>query len=144
MIVILGEASRAVSAKVGVNVAKEKEPVRVSSFQRALEQAMGEGREVGNPDDPSNERFPALVQWLTTIYVNRDEMKQPATLTIKATPGGYIVSVNDRDLAIGVDAFINDLSTCLEAIESALNDPNASTRAYANKEPILRKRKRRN
>jgi len=125
-------------------VAKDKEPQRVSSFQRALEQAMGDGREVGNPEDPSNERFPALVQWLTTIYVNRDEMKAPATLTIKATPGGYLVSVNDRDFSMAVDTFITNLSTALEAMEVALNDPNASTRAYANREPTLRKRKKRN
>jgi len=125
-------------------MAREKEQQRLSAFDRALQQAMGEGREVGNPDDPSNERYPELVRWLTTIYIGRDEMKQPATLAVKAAPGGYIVSISDRDLSLAIDTFIVNLSDALEAIEAALNDPNATTRAWANKEPTLRKRKRRN
>jgi len=124
-------------------MAKEKEQQRLSPLDRAIQQAMGEGRIVGNPDDPAKDRWPELWRWMTQIYVGRDEMKQPATLSIKAAPGGVVISLSDRDLCIAVDAFVANLEDALDALEASLNSATPSTRAWNNREPTLRKRKHR-
>jgi len=124
-------------------MAREKEPTKVSPLDRAIQQAMGEGRIVGNPDDPAQTRWPELWRWMTTIYLGRDEMKQPATLSVKAAPGGVVISLTDRDLGVTVDAATANLEDALDALEASLNSDTPSMRAWTNKEPTLRKRKRR-
>lgn len=123
-------------------MAKKDEQVRISPLDRAIQQAMGEGRVVGNADDPAKERWPELWRWLTTIYIGRDEMKQPPSLTIKAAPGGVVISLTDRDLGISVDAFVGHLEDAIDALEQALNSDTPTIRAWSNKEPSLRKRRK--
>lgn len=123
-------------------MAKKDEQVRISPLDRAIQQAMGEGRVVGNADDPAKERWPELWRWLTTIYIGRDEMKQPPSITIKAAPGGVVISLTDRDLGISVDAFVGHLEDAIDALEQALNSDTPTIRAWSNKEPSLRKRRK--
>jgi len=124
-------------------MAKEKEQ-RLSPLDRAIQQAMGEGRVVGNPEDPAKDRWPELWRWLTTIYVGRDEMKQPPSISIKAAPGGVVISLTDRDLGITVDAFVAHLEDAIDALEASLNSETPTMRAWSNKEPTLRKRRKQN
>jgi len=124
-------------------MAREK-PEKVSPLDRAIQQAMGEGRVVGDPDDPAKDRWPELWRWLTTIYVGRDDMKQPPSISIRAAPGGVVISLTDRDLGITVDAATAHLEDALDALEASLNSATPSMRAWSNKEPTLRKRKHRN
>lgn len=123
---------------------KKEEQARLSHLDRVIQQAMGEGRVVGCDDDPAKERWPALWEWLTKIYVGRDDMKQPPSLSIRAAPGGIAISLTDRDLGVTVDAACAHLGDALDALEHALQNPNPSMRAWTNKEPKLRKRQRRN
>lgn len=118
-------------------------PERVSPLDRAIEQAMGEGREVGNPDDPAIVRWPQLWRWMTTIYVGRDNLKTPATLTVKAAPGCITVTLTDRDLGVSVDAASATLEGVFDALEAALTSDTPQIRSWSNKEPTLRKRRQR-
>jgi len=124
-------------------MAKEKQSEHVSPLDRAIQQAMGEGRIVGSEDDPAKERWPELWRWMVTIYVGRDDMKQPATITIRAAPGGIVISLTDRDLGVTVDAATAHLEDALDALEQSLTSKTPSMRAWSNKEPTLRKRKHR-
>lgn len=123
---------------------KDKQPEKVSHLDKVIQQAMGEGREVGAADDPARERWPQLWEWLTRIYVGRDDMKQPATITIACAPGGVSVRLSDRDLGVSVETATAHLEDALDSLEVALNNPNPSIKAWGNKEPKLRKRQRRN
>lgn len=69
-------------------------------------------------------------------------MKQPPSITIKAAPGGVVISLTDRDLGISVDAFVGHLEDAIDALEQALNSDTPTIRAWSNKEPSLRKRRK--
>jgi hypothetical protein len=117
-----------------------KEP-KVSALDRAIQQAMGEGRHLGLEADPARERYPALWEWLSRIYVGRDQIKQPATLTIRLGPEGCLVTLTDRDLCVSMDASCASLTTALDAMEAALQAPNPALRNWGKKEPQLRRRR---
>ena len=125
-------------------MAKKEQGERVSHLDKVIQQAMGEGREVGCADDPARERWPALWEWLTRIYVGRDDMKQPASITINAAPGGIMIRISDRDLGVSVSAATAHLGDALDAIEAALGSDTPAITSWGNKEPKLRKRQRRN
>lgn len=124
-------------------MAKKEDSGKLSHLDRVIQMAMGEGRVVGTADDPAAQRWPELWRWLTTIYIGRDDMKQPPSITIRAAPGGIMVSLTDRDLGVTVDAATAHLADALDALELALSSDNPSMRAWSNKEPTLRKRKHR-
>lgn len=123
-------------------MAKDKE--KLSSLDRAILQAMGEGRVFGNQNDPAHEIFPELWGWLTRCYVGKDKIKQPATLSVSAVAGGFNVRISDRDLGVGVQVIVTELQQCFAALEQALADPSHPFQNWGKKEPHLRKRKNEN
>ncbi len=120
-------------------MAKNEKPL--SSMDRAILQAMGEGREVGCADDPAKDRWPTLWEWMTKIYAGREHMMQPATLTIRMVSGGVAVSCANRDLATSISATTPHLIDALDAIETALANPLTPMAQWGRKEPQLRKRR---
>lgn len=125
------------ASDAGSNGAERK----LSSLDRALLQAAGEGQKFGREDDPARERFPNLWQWLTTVYVGRDNLKQPATLTVRAGPEGFIATLTDRDLAVAVDASSPQLQGLFAEIERLLASETPPIRTWGKREPNLRRRK---
>ena len=120
-------------------MAKDKE--KLSSLDRAIMQAMGEGRVFGSVEDPAHEVFPELWQWLTRCYVGKDRVKQPAAIGISAVAGGFNVRISDRDLGVGIQVVVTKLQDAFSALEQALGDPNHPLANWGKKEPYLRKRK---
>ena len=114
---------------------------KLSALDRAVEQAIGDGREVGNPEDPAKERWPELWQWLTRIYVGKDKLVTPASLSIRMVTGGVAVSCSHRDLAVAVSCTTPLLADVLDAIEKALADPSTPLASWGRKEPTTRTRK---
>lgn len=121
----------------------KKEKKQLSSLERVIEQAMGENRIVGRPDDPAVAKLPELWRWLSTIYVGRDKMKAPATLTITLQPDGCAAKIVDKDMGCTVNVSCAYLTDILEACESALNMPNLPVTIWGKKEPNLRTRRKR-
>jgi hypothetical protein len=119
-------------------MAKEK---RVSSLDKVILQAMGEGKTVGSQDDPAREKWPELWEWLSRIYVGHDKIKQPATLFITLGPGGVMARLNDRDLSYSVGASCQNLVDVFDAIEAQLNTANSNVGSWGKKDPNVRKRK---
>ncbi len=115
---------------------------QLSALDRAIQQAMGEGREVGHADDPARERWPNLWAWLTQVEVGKDYIVQPASLSISMVVGGVQVSVSNRDLAISARATTRNLGDALDAIEAVCSDPSAIMSSWGRKEPTLRKRRK--
>lgn len=113
----------------------------VSAFDRAVQSAIGDDRPLGNPADPARERYPELWRWLSTVYVGKDRLKQPATLTIRLGPGGVLASLTDRDLCITVEVSVPELADTLAQVEAQLTAGNPVIRSWGNKEPQLRKRR---
>jgi hypothetical protein len=120
-------------------MAKQERPV--SALDRAIQQAMGEGREVGCLDDPAKEKWPELWQWMTKMYTGRDYIIQPASLSIRAVSGGIAVSVSSRDLASSIATTTPHLVDALDAIERALSNPATPIAMWGRKEPQMRKRR---
>jgi len=114
---------------------------KLSALDRALLQAVGEGQHFGRKDDPAREKFPNLWAWLTTIYVGRDHLKQPATLTVRLGPEGVIASLTDRDLCVSLDASSGTLEGIFAEVERLLSSDTPPIRVWGKKEPQLRKRK---
>jgi hypothetical protein len=102
---------------------------------------MGECKEIGSADDPARERYPQLWSWLATIYVGRDQLKNPAYLTVRLGPGGVTASLIDRDLSVLVEVSAGNLDDVLPALESALASDRPPLKSWGKKEPHLRKRR---
>lgn len=113
---------------------------RVSALDRAVQTAMGEGREVGRDDDPARDVFPQLWDWLSRIYVGTNHVRQPATLTITLGPEGVLINLTDRDLGVSCGAVCPHLQDAFAAMESALTADVPAIRSWGKKEPRLRKR----
>lgn len=114
---------------------------KLSSLERAVQQAIGDGRQIGSPEDPARERYPQLWAWLSTLYVGRDSLKNPAYLSIKLGPEGVTAALIDRDLCTAVEIATANLDDVLPALEAALAGPCPPLKSWGRKEPHLRKRR---
>jgi len=123
--------------------ASKKDKRRLSSLERVIEQAMGENRSVGRPDDPAAQQWPELWKWLSTIYVGRDKMKSPATLTITLQPDGVAAKIVDKDMGCTVNVACAHLTNILQECETALNRDDLPVTIWGKKEPTLRTRRKR-
>src|SRR5262249_23706090 len=113
----------------------------MSALDRQIQQALGEGKVLGNDDDPAREKLPALWDWLSRGYVGPGHVKQPAHVTIRLAQGGVMATVTDRDLCVSVDVATPYLTDILAAMDRALANPSTPLRTWGKKEPNLRKRK---
>lgn len=120
-------------------MAKEKP---LSALERTIQTAMGEGRSVGQEDDPCREQYPALWEWLTTIYCGRDYIKQPASLTIALIPSGVSAKLVDRDLCTTVEISCKHLADVFATLNENLVSGNPAIKNWGKREPGLRKRKK--
>jgi len=114
---------------------------QLSAVDRAIAQALGDGLVLGREDDPAAKEFPQTWEWLRKVYVGKDRLKTPATLTIRLTPGGCLITLNDRDLAVAIDAACEHLGQALAALEAQLTGASTHVRTYGRREPSLRRRK---
>jgi len=120
-------------------IARKKDR-KLSAMDRVILQAMGEDRHVGKEDDPAKQQWPQLWEWLSTIYVGRDKIKQPAVLTITLGPEGVLCRLTDRDLAVSVNVSTAHLADVFPAIEAVLNAPDIPVQSWGKREPKLRTR----
>lgn len=123
----------------GLSVAESDK--KLSALDRLIQEAMGAGKTFGREDDPARKKYPEVWRWLSTCYLGRDHIKQPATLSIRLGPEGVLASLVDRDLAVSVEVTCAGLGDVLAALETALTGPNPPVRSYGRKEPHLRRRK---
>lgn len=113
---------------------------KLSALDRAVQTAMGEGRAVGNDEDPARKKYPALWEWLSRIYIGIGHVRQPATVSVTLGPCGVLVSVSDKDLGVSCGAVCPNLDEAFQALEDALSAEVAPIRSWGKKEPRLRKR----
>jgi len=118
-----------------------KKDRQLGFVERLVQQSIGDGRSFGADDDPARERWPAIWQFLSQVYVGRDRLRTPGRLTIQLGPGGVLVTLTDPDLSAALGASCANLGDALDAIETAAADPKAPWRSFGKKEPHLRKRK---
>ncbi len=114
---------------------------QLSALEKAVAQAIGDSRALGNPSDPAIAKYPQLWAWLSTVYVGRDCIKSPAYLTIRLGVDGVVISLVDRDLCTTVEVSAGCLEDALPAIETALCSTNPPLKSWGRKEPRLRKRR---
>ncbi len=114
---------------------------KLTAMERAVLHAMGENKVLGNAEDPAKQRYPNLWEWMSVVYVGRDRIKTPASLSIRLGPEGVLATLTDRDLAVSVDAVSPTLEGILAAIEKQLADNPASIKSWGKKEANMRKRK---
>lgn len=113
----------------------------LSAFERAVASAIGDERPLGCSNDPAQQSYPLLWQWLSTSYVGKDKIKTPAVLTVRLGPGGVLASLTDRDLAVTVEVCCAHLDNVLQETESQLGSSNPIIRSWGRKEPQLRRRR---
>jgi len=121
-----------------------KKEKALSAMDKVILTAMGEDRSVGKADDPAKEKWPQLWEWLSTIYVGRDRIKQPAVLTVQLGPDGVLARLTDRDLAVSVNVSCAHLGNVMDAIETVLNSPDIPVQSWGKREPKLRIRQSKN
>ncbi len=114
---------------------------RLSALDRLCQEAMGDGKTLGREDDPARKEWPALWEWLSRVYVGRDLIKQPATLSVRLGPEGVLCSLVDRDLSVSVDATSAHLAGVFGMIEAALTGDTPNVKSWGRREPHLRKRR---
>lgn len=120
-------------------MAKER---HLTFVERLIEQALGNNQKVGADDDPAETEFPTLYEWLSTVYVGKDKIKVPASLSINLAPGGVIVRVTDRDLSRSVEVTCQYLNQALSTMEQALTGERVGMKIIGKKEPKLRTRQK--
>jgi len=116
---------------------------KLSALDRLVLQAMGDDRTFGLADDPAKETLPELWACLSTIYIGRDSIKQPAVLSCQLVPGGVQMRITDRDLKMGLGVIVPHLDQCLPSLEAVLASDNPPWVSWGKGEPELRKRKTR-
>lgn len=114
---------------------------KISSLDKAILQAMGENRHVGRDDDEARKRWPELWEWMSTIYVGKDNIKQPSQLTISLAPDGVVARLVDKDMKMSVNVSCSSLVNVFDAIEAALTSQNIPVTMWGKGEPQLRKRR---
>ena len=119
---------------------KNGKEVKLSALDRCIQTAIGDGRTVGDDDDPARTKYPNLWEWLSKIYIGLDRVRTPATITVSLGPAGVLVNINDRDLSVNCGATCLHLDDAFVALERALSATVAPIRSYGKKEPRLRKR----
>jgi len=124
-------------------MAKDKPPEKLSALDRMILQAMGENRTFGLDDDPAKESMPELWTCMSTIYIGRDKIKQPASLAIALVPGGVSLRLTDRDMKQSLGVIVPHLDGSLLSLERVLAGENPPWVAWGKGEPELRTRKQR-
>jgi hypothetical protein len=114
---------------------------KLSALDRAVQHAIGNGRDLGAEADPARKLYPQLWAWLSTVYVGRDHLKSPAYLTIRLGPEGVLVTLVDRDLCTSLEVSCGTLEEALPAVEAALTGPTPPLKSWGKREPHLRRRR---
>lgn len=115
-----------------------------SFLDKVVQSVIGEGRHVGNDDDPAVTTYPQLWDMMSRIYLPDNYVRQPASLTLTLTPGGVQVSLYDKETGYTIITTCTNLDDALKAMEAELNKDNPQMRSNNKKEPQYRKRKRPN
>jgi len=115
----------------------------LSPYERAIQMAQGEGREVGLPDDPWASEYPNVWEAMTKLYIRTEFIKDPATLTFKAGPGGVVVTLNDRALRMSLECITPHTMEGLKRLEDSLASGRAAWKMSGKGEPQLKKRQHR-
>jgi len=115
----------------------EKKP---SALDRAIAQAVGDGRTLGADADTAREKYPAVWEWMSRVYIGTDKVRTPASVTISLGPTGVLVRIADRDLMVSCGASCEFLDDALSALEKALTADVPPIVSWGKKEPRLRKR----
>ncbi len=114
---------------------------KLSALDRAIVQAIGDGRKVGLEDDPAQDDFPLVWEWLTKTEGGRDYIMQPAVISIQLGPEGVLVSLTHRDLRVSCTVSCAYLSEVMPVLQAALAAPNPPIRSWGKDLPNLKKRK---
>lgn len=122
-------------------MAKEKQTV--TAIDKLIQKAMANDEDIGNPDDGSLGTWPMVLSWLCKVDCGKGMVKEPAKLSIKAVPGGYVGTLSDNTLKVAIDAFAQDLAGVFDALESALSQAVPNIRTFGRGEPMLKKRRNR-
>lgn len=109
-------------------MARDKTPL-----ERLIANAARSKAGLGNPDDPAVQLYPELYKWLTVTDASDKLTKQAAWLMIRATPGGYVISLTDPSLAVTLDASAACLDELLAALERIVTSPAPPIRPWGRK-----------
>lgn len=107
---------------------------------RLLQQAIGDQVTIGPDSDPAKQDYPSLWEWLTSIDAGPTHVKDPGKMTVKATPGGWLVCLTDEAFGVTIDVPCDRLDGILEALEKALSDSRTAIRYWPNHKAKLRPR----
>lgn len=114
---------------------------KLSALDRAIMQALGDGRKVGRDDDPAAMAYPAVWEWLTKTEGGRDHIMQPAVITLQLGPEGCLVSLTHRDLRVMCGVACPHVGDALATLQAALSAPVPPLRSWGKDLPNLKKRR---
>jgi len=109
-------------------------------FQTLALEAVATDRPLGDDDDARRTTCPLLWEWLTTVQLPDDYVKEPPRLVIQAVPGGFLASISDASLARTVDVAIRTLDEACDALERGLREGTATVRCWGKVAPKMRKK----
>lgn len=105
----------------------------MTALERMLQSATASRQSLGSVDDPMKARCPLLFHWLTNVEAGPKHLKEPGRLTIKATPGGFLVTLTDESLAVAIDASSETIDGLWPSLEAALTSPAPALRTWGRK-----------
>ena len=95
------------------------------------------------PDDPDfKRRYRFLWEWLTFSDLSDEKCKERATLIIKVSEGAWSMAITDNSMAASLAVSRQTLDLCLQAMDEALANPEASWVPSRKKEAKLKERKK--
>lgn len=112
----------------------------MNALDRLVQQALGDNHTFGLATDPAAMSWPLLWRWLTSTDAGPEHLMDPAKLSIRAMPTGFVVGLSSEGLAVSLDATCEHLADTFQALEDALKSPHPAFRSWQGKKPALRKR----
>jgi len=103
-----------------------KKDRKVSILDRLVQEAIGEGHQLGHPDDPAQQLYPELWRWMAQTSAGKAHTMEPGRLTLSLVPGGVLATVNHRGLNMAVETtalYLDDVLRQMEAVLASANPP---------------------
>jgi len=112
----------------------------ISPLDRLIQAATSGGAQLGWEMDPAKGKWPRLWRWLTSTDAGEEFVKEPGTITLKATPEGWQATLSDRTFGTSVDSTSESLEGVFDALEAMLGSSNPVIRQWPNHKIELKRK----
>lgn len=95
----------------------------MGALEKLVAQRIKSGKEAFKPDSLSSGEYPLLVELMTAVAYPDGSVRQTATVTVFADPGGWKACLSDRDTGLTLWATAGTIESVWASLEERLSVP---------------------